>query len=82
METNFSKIYICLIIISVIFISPISSACNSGCSTGACSVVDENCTTCKGSHRLLPTCGCELGYYDNGSNDCVVCDFKCSQCAY
>ena len=49
----------------------------------ACLVDATTCKTgCLGTNRSssLPGCACNTGYYDDGSVNCVKCDYNCGDC--
>lgn len=31
--------------------------------------------------RELPLCTCPVGHFDNGTDDCEECDYKCGSCS-
>lgn len=60
----------------------ISGSCSYTC-PGLCRSTAAACTACNGGmFRTLSgtTCPCDLGYFDNGVELCVICDNKCKSC--
>ena len=49
-----------------------------------CDYIDYECKTCHGTGigrtTNIPDCECEDGYYDDGEDDCRLCQYPCATC--
>jgi proprotein convertase subtilisin/kexin type 5 len=46
-------------------------------------VTATNCLNCSGNFTIIApgTCGCAVGTYVSGTNNCSACNFRCATCS-